>query len=197
MKTEHDWSGLLYHHCIPIDVCQPKIIEPFEHPEETDLEDPLYIAYRWLKTELGFYPLFMSVGDTEANIRITGYHEQWLKEEPGKAGMDNRALFSFKQLPPGARFNDWSYWGNSVVNNWYKNYQISEYERRRLFKPSWKIHKWLQAAARDPFKVQLVVPQLNLTTAELISVRNNKTKNELQNRGFTQPIEVRRITVKG
>ena len=196
MKPEHDWNGLLYHHCIPIDACQPKIIEPFEHPEEEDIDDPLYIAYRWLKTELGFYPLFLAVGNTEANIRITGYHEQWLKKEPGKNKIDNRALFSFKELPPGAIFNDWNYWGNVVVNNGYKNFQLSDYERRRFFKTSWKTSRWLNAASIDPFKVQLVVPQLDLAAADLISVRNIKTKTELQKRGFTQPIEVRRILVR-
>ncbi len=34
-------------------------------------------AYGWLADRLGFWPLFLAVGETEEDRRVTGYQMQW------------------------------------------------------------------------------------------------------------------------
>ena len=93
---------LLYHHCIPLEhiVHGELRADPFHSdPEFKD-------AYAWLAKEVCFHPLFLAVGATEEDIRMTGYQDNWRVRtsswyEDGKlkgkyrraGGFPNHALF--------------------------------------------------------------------------------------------------------
>jgi hypothetical protein len=187
MNLDHDWSGLLFHHRTPLEYCYPKESVPSVPLEEDGTIDSLHGAYSWLEKEVGYYPLFLAVGEEQDAIYMTGYQHQWRKNTEV-----NYALFSYKDMPPDGNFTDAMIWGNVILNS-YPDYDIPLYLKRHLFKYSWSTTKWIKEARKDPMSAELVVPRLNLASANLISVRNNNTRKELQKRGFTQPIEIRRI----
>ena len=82
-----------------------------------------------------------------------------------------------------------------VLNARHKNYQMSNYEKRLIFKPSWKKSKWLLYAKKKPHSVQLVVPNLDLRKAKRVWVRNKKTKNFLESVGFRN-VDMKRIKIE-
>ena len=164
-------------------------------------------AYFWLRNEVGFYPLFLAVGSTEEDIRMTGYQNQWNrimgtkisgKRKDGtfiqknilrKIGeFPNDVLFSFEEVD--GVFMDYGYW--HLAFNPRTIETISDYEKRLIFKPSWDKPKWLKKAKNESSSVQLVTPSLYLPNAKRIFVRNKKTKKVLEEIGF-KGIEVKRI----
>lgn len=153
-------------------------------------------AYLWLEKEVGFYPLFLAVGTTEEDIRMTGYQDNWRVKisdwEYRRTGkFPNIVLFSFESVD--GIFMDFDYW-HLVLNAGYKNYQMTDYEKRLIFKPSFSKSKWLGKAKEDPHSVQLVTPALYLPDAERIWVRNQQTKKLLESMGF-ENVEVRRLLI--
>lgn len=188
---------LQYHHCTSLE----SVIfgELKASPEYSDLD--FKGAYSWLEKEVGFYPLFLVVGTTEADIRMTGYQDNWrlrvsYRYENGKtkgtyrkAGeFPNLVLFSFEDVD--GVFMDYAYW--HIVLNANPDYKITNYEKRLIFKPSWSKSKWLRKAKKEPHSIQLVTPMLYLPNAARILVRNHQTKKLLEEIGFNN-IEVRRI----
>ena len=168
-------------------------------------------AYRWLEKEVGFYPLFLAVGETDDDIRMTGYERQWARkvgeEIVGrrangsnifrnvlrkKGDYPNFALFSFDEVD--GVFMDFMFWHiplNSVIND----DEVTPYERRLVFKPSWLKSKWLGKARRDAGFVQLVTPRLYLPAAKRVWVRNLQAKKQLTSIGF-ENVEVRRLLLE-
>lgn len=63
-----------------------------------------------------------------------------------------------------------------------------------VFKRSWSRHLWLHKAAKDGCSVELVVPQLDLSKASSVWVRNQATADRLRQLGYTN-VQVRRIAV--
>ncbi len=185
---------LQYHHCRSLDsVVYGRVKASPEHADE-DLKE----AYLWLKKEVGFYPIFLSVGTTDEDIRITGYQNQWrriLSEGPNgkeyrkKGDFPNDVLFSFEDIE--GVFMDYDYW-HIALNAGHKNYQMTDYEKRLIFKPSWSKSKWLGRAGKDQHSAQLVTPELYLPNAEIIWVRNQQTKRLLISMGFDN-VESRRL----
>lgn len=191
---------MLYHHCMNLENVvfgeikgSPKYIDI---PEFKD-------AYLWLEKEVGFYPLFLAVGETEEDIRITGYQNQWRKllvdrgeknknEYRKKGEFPNLGLFSFQDLE--GIFMDYDNW-HLVLNAEHKNYQMTDYEKKLIFKPSFSKAKWLRKARKKSCTVQLVIQKLYLPSADRIWVRNKKTKIKLENTGF-RSVEVKRLLLE-
>ena len=188
---------LLYHHCRSLDsVVYGRVEASPEHADEY-LKD----AYSWLEKEVGFYPIFLSVGTTDEDIRMTYYQNQWRrilsegsngKEYRKKGDFPNDVLFSFQDIK--GVFMDYTYW-YLVLNSSYNSYQMTGYEKKLIFKPSWSKSKWLRKVEKGPHSVQLVTPELHLPDAERIWVRNKETKRLLETMGFNN-IEVKRIKVE-
>lgn len=190
MKLDHDWSDFFFHHARPIEYSFPgEVHQSIPREENGEIDESYHTAFSWMETQVGFYPLFLAVGNEQQALSMTGYQLQWKKSYQS----NNSILFSFKEKPSNGVFNDWMYWSNVILNSFIPDHDISERDKKHLFKYSWPNSRWIREAKKDPLSVQLVVPKLDLTTADLISVRNNKTKTLLERRGFTQPIEVRRI----
>lgn len=185
---------LQYHHCRSLDsVVYGNIAGSPEYAGEDFID-----AYSWLEKEVGFYPTFLAVGSTEEDIRMTGYQNQWgrivsegfeKKRYRKKGEFPNNVLFSFEDVE--GVFMDYGDWHRALSAD-HKNHEMTAYEKRLIFKPSWPKSKWLRKAKNDPHSVQLVTPELYLPGAARISVRNQKTKKLLMSRGFDN-IETKRI----
>ena len=170
--------------------------------------DKDYIAaHRWVRDVAGFYPLFLAVGSGDS-VRMTGYQNQWRRviatkiagrRKDGtytqrnvlrkKSGYPNDVLFSFEYM--SGIYTDYQFW-HIALNAKLNGYDVSDYERRLIFKPSWAESRWLKKAGEDPFSVQLVAPSLDLREAKRIWTRNNSTKRKLDGMGFAN-VEVKRL----
>ena len=190
-QKENKWAGLYFHHTRSLKHCTNGLVSPFT-------PDDLYEAEnRWLERELGFYPIFLAVGDTEMDIRMTGYENQWVrkigtKTYRQKGDPQNDVMFSYYDLPHGV-FLDYQDWF-LVLNGSHINYQLTESERRSLFKRSFTKADWFRKAKIQPHSVMYVTPNLDLTKADHISVRNCRTKRYMEQSGFTN-VNVVRIKV--
>lgn len=185
---------LQYHHCRSLEsVIYDKVQARPEHTDEY-----FKMAYLWLEKEVGFYPLFLAVGRTEEDIRMTGYQNQWrrvLSEGPGgkeyrkKGKFPSEVLFSFGEVE--GVFMDYDYW-HLVLGANYKNYSVTNYEKKLIFKPSWSKSRWLRKARENPHSVQLVTSELYLPEASRVWARNKLTQQLLISNGFKQ-VEVKRL----
>jgi len=188
---------LHYPHCRSLNSVVYGEVEASPEYSDKYLKD----AYLWLEKEIGFYPIFLSVGTTDEDIRMTGYQSQWrriLSEGPNgkeyrkKGDFPNDVLFSFSDID--GVFMDYDYW-HIVLNASYNNYQVTDYEKRLIFKPSWSKSKWLRKSKKDPHSVQLVTPKLYLPNAKRIWVRNQRTQKLLTSIGFDN-IESRKLVLE-
>lgn len=187
--AEHRWGKLLYHHSRSLEHSYPNSVNQIIPLLDGELDESFHRSYKWLESEVGFYPLFMAVGSTDHDVCMTGYQQQWERNHE-----KNFVLFSYEEMPKDGVFVDYVYW-HLVLNSGYNDYKISSFEKRLIFKYSYSSKDWLRKATRDPHSVQLVVPSLDLTKANGIFVRSEKTKQEVLKRGFNNPVESRRITV--
>lgn len=193
---------LIYHHCMSLE----DVI--FGEIKANPLKSDQYFrgAYLWLQKEVGYFPLFVAVGTTYEAIRMTGYPEQWRKivgsEVIGRRkngtfiqryilrdNFPNYVLFSFEKLD--GIFMDYDYW-HLVLNAENRDYQITDHEKRLIFKPSWSKSRWLRRAREEPQDVQMTTPTLNLPDASRTWVKNNHTKKTLEQMGFNC-VEVKRM----
>lgn len=199
---------LTFHHSRPIESVKFGVIKP-ESPllhtkvnDEIDQQivDSFERSYRWLETHLGFFPLFISVGRKNPDVLMTGYQNQWMKvvgtNDAGnihiKAGESpNIVLFSYSQIPRGSVFMDFDIWNQVLA---LKGLPPSSRLIQSLFKPSYIRNDWISKTIKSYGTVQLVVPELDLSKAEFIAVRNKKTKKELVNMGFKpEVISIKRM----
>ena len=188
---------LQYHHCMSLERVIFGEVKP--NPEQADSD--FKGAYSWLEKQVGFYPLFLAVGQSEEDVRMTGYQNQWRKllviskkgnEYVQKGQFPNDVLFSFMDVD--GVFMDYDYW-HLVLNASHKDYQMTDYEKRLVLKPSWPKSKWLRKARKNSHSVQLVVPSLFLPRAKRIWVRNQKTRKLVETIGF-ENVEVRRVLLE-
>jgi hypothetical protein len=168
-------------------------------------------CYDWLSERVGFYPLFLGVGDNLAARHMTGYGSNWRRwarrstagvEWVRPGGFANQVLFSWQNAPdPAIRFTDYDYWHmvlNSVERDGHQAWirPLSAWEERLALKRSWSRARWERKAHNDPYSVQAVVPGLDLRSADWIGCRNQATRRELIARGFdATKIEITRIPV--
>ena len=149
-------------------------------------------AYSWLADNVGFYPLFLAVGQREDDLWRTEYDRQFKRYEKGK--YPNEVLFSFRHVQ--GVFMDAEYWNIQLMTNFAEE-SPTQRDYRWTLKPQWHNDpdKWLRLANRsDSRGVDLVVPSLYLPDALRVWVRNKPTKTLLEELGFTN-VEVRRIKV--
>ena len=183
---------LMYHHCRSLESVVYGEVKANPKYYDAYFKD----AYNWLEKEVGFAPLFVAVGCTKEDLRMTGYQDNWrIKVSDSKirrAGQfPNDVLFSFDNLE--GTFMDYDLW-HIVLNAGHKNFQISDYEKRLLFKRSWPKAGWLDYARQMPHSVQLVLPKLDLQQTGEVWTRNRATKKCLEKMGF-ENIKVKRIRV--
>jgi len=212
---------LLFHHAREIDhvrfgVVRQERLSRLLGPEPTEClrsgelcpiddwhEQALYMepAYDWLAERIGFYPLFLAVGDHEDALRITGYADQFRRKHR-PAGVRNRALFSFADLPEPLAFQDYDAWhfplgGTMEIGTHRREVIVPPYWERAILKASWRRSDWLRRARRAPGSVQAAVPELDLRAADRIWCRNQATRGRLIAMGFApERVEVRRLRVE-
>jgi hypothetical protein len=162
-------------------------------------------AYEWLEQEIGFFPHFLSVGNSERVIRRTGYEDNWRVFERGefsdtgyrkinrkKGEFPNLVLFSFDHAD--GVFMDELSW-NIAINACMNGETVSKQVMKMILKPSWNKRRWIHAAEKKSLWVCLLAPVLSLEKTSRISVRNQSTKKEMEKMGFRN-IRTLRIPVE-
>jgi len=208
---------LLFHHSTNFSTIRYDTIVPSEQHtskneeingwDDDDLAGWDVKANNWLKNEVGFYPLFMAVGDCPDDLYMTGYQSNWKVTTSSwfdedtkkrcytrlkKGEFPNCVLFSFKNV--NCVFMDIDYWLVTAYSNIMNGFETTEQDKRCIFKYSWNRSKWLRRAANDPGRVMCVVNGLDLKQADRIWVRNKDTKKALDKMGF-ENVFVKRILV--
>ncbi|MBU6455310.1 MAG: hypothetical protein KGS72_26300 [Cyanobacteria bacterium REEB67] len=196
---------LYLYHALPFEQVQRGLMEPDRQFSDSEFMP----AYEWLGAEVGYFPLFLAIGNNEDDeaVRVTGYQNQWRvfvggTMEPGqpyvktyrKAGeFPNFVLFAFElDSVPVRSYNDYQWW-NIALTEILSERQVGKGLRRRLFKPTWNESQWLRKASRDGHDVQVVAPRLDLDASAFIWVRNEATQRAMLARGFKN-VRVKRIS---
>lgn len=172
--------------CAAIGTCDPS--------DDWHFALQLEACYRWLAERIGFWPLFLAVGDTDEDRRMTGYQLQWSRSRtisPTGPPRD-QVLFSWSDAPAHAIYVDYLSWHtvlNSVrARNGDPHELYVELEGRRddasILKPSWRQSDWLRHARRNPHSVQAAVPALDLSTADEICAPSRRVATALIHQGF-------------
>jgi len=213
-------SDPLYHHCTNFSTVVYNTIVPSEYHTlnyaagtwfNPDFKDEFYDmdikANNWLKKEVGFYPLFMSVGNSIYDYYMTGYDDNWrvtlsswyegkpkkyYYKKRKKGEFPNLVLFSFDDVD--CVFMDHAYWVVGGYTNAINGEEVTNRDKRCIFKYSWTRAKWFRMVKKSG-GVQCVVPELDLRQAVRIWVRNNKTKKMMEKMGFTNVV-VKRILLE-
>jgi len=134
-------NKILFHHCTEFSTLRYDTIIPADQHtlnnsyikgwlNDKDFWEWDIKANNWLKNEVGFYPLFMSVGDHLDDIYTTGYQSNWRKTigswtdpvtkkrcytKVKKGEFPNYVLFSFKNID--CVFMDYDYWLATAYSN--------------------------------------------------------------------------------
>jgi hypothetical protein len=218
---------LLFHHSrelrhVPFGIVRQArvstILPRSQRPPTSPLDDPWYEAklawepaYDWLAERLGFYPLFLAVGSTDDDRRMTGYQDQWrqlLGYGPEgrvyrrRGQISSRCLFSWSRMPTDLVFLDFGYW-HVILNAVSSDLERAEarvllqpwFDERSLFRRSWATSDWLRRARRDG-GVQAVAQELDLRTSDEVWCRNREARNRLLLQGFAaERVRVRRLAL--
>lgn len=180
----------LYHHCMPFSQVRFGTITADPEYSYSDFLP----AYEWLEEEIGFFPHFLSVGNSKTVIRRTGYADNWRVFERGeftdegyrkfyrgKGEFPNLVLLSFDDAD-GVFMDDLSW--NIAINACLNKTNVSKQEMKMILKPSWNRQRWLRAAETGSHGVDLLTPELSLDRASRIYVRNLATKKNMEISGF-------------
>ncbi|MBW1996610.1 MAG: hypothetical protein JRJ29_01460 [Deltaproteobacteria bacterium] len=190
---------LLYHHCMNFED-----ISYAAFKADPSKSDPEWInSTKWIAKEIGFWPLFFSVGDDYDTYIKTGYDFNWKRKighDPKvgpilvKAGKSpNLVMFSFNHVD--GVFMDHNIFFQYLILAGDREIKLGIVQRRWLFKPRWSRKKWLRLAKEDPYLgVTLVAPGMDPRAANRIWVRNKKTQRALKKMGFSNVV-VHRIPV--
>jgi hypothetical protein len=201
-------NPLFFFHCIPLERVRHGVF----FPDRKFSDEEFRPEYEWLAAEVGFYPIFLAVGNDidDRAAQLSGYSDQWLTNLGGEILADgsnkdlrrragefpNYVLFAFElDKVSGLRlYNDYLAW-HTVMMQHCNSGCVKESARKALFKRSWNEAKWLRKAALDGKNVQAVVPNLNLDDAFVAYVRNEKTRHDLLTRGFKNVV-VKRVSTR-
>jgi len=184
-----------YHHSRPIDFVNFGPVKQLS-PLKTQPEDPEYAqildsGYKFIEKRLGFYPLFLAVGRTNSDLFLTGFQDSDISSEP----KTRTALFSFQDKPRNGVFMDFHQWNVSVLNMHWSG-APTDREIQSIFKPSWIRNDWISYANKFPGSVQMVVPDLDLSFADMVTVKSNEDKNLLTKLGFGNVVVAKLIEEK-
>jgi hypothetical protein len=218
----------MFNHCLSIEYCQPEPIFPHRtrqtmaEPEcssskincddwpsksrEALWHDALHFdtVYQWIAEQVGFWPLFLSLGDTIDDLQMTGYQNNWFRPKeydeltqkssyrPGS--QVNQALFRWNHPPAQSVYMDYVYYhialnsvkydGDNMHNSTF--IPISTYTHKLIWKPSYGVSQWKRFGEKHPGSVQVICPSLDLSTADIICCRNKTSKKLLVSRGFME-----------
>jgi hypothetical protein len=172
--------------------------------DQWHLATQLEAAYRWLAERIGFWPIFLAVGETAEDRRLTGYQSQFSR----RRGWDSfgqprdQVLFSYTDAPAEVRFVDYINW-HLVLNavhsrdgDPHQPYVELDNSRHQasILRRSWRQSDWLRHARRHPGSVQAMLPQLDLRAADQIWTPNRPVATALHRLGFDPArISVRRL----
>jgi len=165
-------------------LAEPDCSNGCDRPED-DFHNAVWCdaAYAWIAECVGFWPLFLAVGEHDDDRRMTGYAD---RRPP------SRVLFSWRQAPPHTNFMDFDAW-HVVLNSVQFSSDDPHHPRvepvgasweRRIWKRSWRASDWVRMARRQLTSVQAVVPELDLRTADVISCRYQVEARRLIESGF-------------
>jgi len=194
---------MIFHHSRPLASVEYGMVLPLRGKVDRELLP----AYEWLEGKIGFFPLFLAVGNQEWQLQMTGYQDQWrrlisydfkaqkrLYRRKGES--PNYCLFSFAEgdILEGV-FIDESAWWISICGAFLNRRpdHISKAQIRSVFKRSWPRSRWLREA-KIGLAINLLVPSLDLSRARRIWARNKTTKELLEGMGFKNT-QVRRLKV--
>jgi hypothetical protein len=212
-------TPLLYHHCRELvhtryDLVVPwRVTQALPEPAERDtgtvwddwsLAEHMEASYRWLAQRVGFWPLWLAVGASDEDRRMSGYQLQWRRQSETA----NNVLFSWARPPtPTLHYLCYGHW-HIVLNSVYYQGRYRQPDYRAEVEgmtpqlESWVMHPrrqprdWLRAAASEPHSVQAVVPLLDLRTADVLWCRNQAARKQLCDMGFApERVLVRRLLV--
>lgn len=162
-------------------------------------------AYGWIAERLGFWPIFLAVGDDDEDRRMTGYQDQWQRRRVGDGEVQrpaSRVLLSWREPPTGVVFMDFNAWHmvlNSVEPAPGERHRLrvrplSAWQERQVWKPSCRTSDWLRGARRN-LSVQAVVGELDLRTADELWCRDQHARQHLIALGFApEAVSVRRLS---
>ncbi len=155
-------------------------------------------AYRWAEREVGFFPLFLAVGPTVEDVRMTGYGNHWAP--PGRRGLLDPdpadrplVLFSFDHVD--GVFTDYLNW-HLVLNGGPCGHRIGPRETAMLLRRSWPASRWRREARRRRHGVQLLAPRLDLRSATRAWAPDDATRQAVDELGYGG-VRVRRIAFEG
>jgi hypothetical protein len=200
----------MYYHAIPFKKIRYGVLKA-----NPAYSDKFYQrAYYWLEQHLGFYPLFLAVGnDTSTPYEMTGFNANFKtrvcgyserKQKPVNCRnpdtLPNMVLFRFERSDiETLHYQDYDAW-HGILNTYCYDATEAEWSSsksirlvRRLtpiiFKPDWQESEWLQKANKTPGTVQAVTAFLDLRRATRIYCKNRKTIDHLRNLGFTSMVK--------
>jgi hypothetical protein len=170
---------LLFHHADEVGYCVPgEIIPPDLEVKAGNIFAADYAnLVNWLSGEIGFQPVFMSVGrfDDRRTVGITQYYNY------------KPVLFSYSDTLGGV-FTDYKVWENILFGL----VESPSDARDQLFRPNLTREDWIKKSLAEPGSVQLLVPSLDLSKADKICARTHSQVDELAELGF----EVRKIALR-
>lgn len=189
-----EFEGLRFHHCRALGSVRFEVIvarmpahltEVHLAAEPCDWSDPAHEAIlrdrpsAWLNAKVGFWPLFLAVGGSDAISIQTGYLNR---------DASSKVLFSYPALR-GAVLLDHVAWhavqdAVLISDDGHPIPVIDEKQERAIFRPDLTLSDWLQWAVTEPGSVLAVVPQLDLRAAASVACHNESVRDCLLALGF-------------
>lgn len=185
---------------MPLAACSFGSITPSPEMTKRWGDDYYLESYRWLERRLGYWPLFLSVGDNPQALGMTGYQNQWARllsiskhgntyREPGQ--FPSTVLFSFSHLENPV-FTDYDWWHEPLNDPRLEDPSTET----RVMSPQRSRELWLRKARERPGTVQAHVRSLDLRRADRIWCRSQQARRHLRNLGFpAERVEVHRLPV--
>lgn len=167
-----------------------------EYDDQTRSYEP---AYRYAAERIGFWPLFLAVGEHPDAQRLTGYDNQFRRAiawgptgttyRPA-GGFPDDVLLSWQSAPAEQLVHsDYDWWCCALmcVDHETRAFQaehMGSRAERCIWKSSYAPARWRLLARREPGRVQAMVPQVDLRTADLVRCRSRRTRAMLVGMGF-------------
>lgn len=187
-------DDLRFHHCRAVEAVKFGVITSMApadltqgHPasEPCDWSDPpheLILRNRpcaWLEAKVGFWPLFLAVGGSDAVSIETGYLN---------GSSSTNVLFSYPALPHVVLLDHvaWHAVQDAVLmsDDGHPIPQIDENQECSIFRPDLTLSEWFLWAVADPGSVLAVTPQLDLRAASRVACHSRYVRDRLVALGF-------------
>ncbi|MFH1399879.1 MAG: hypothetical protein ABIH41_00010 [Nanoarchaeota archaeon] len=134
-------------------------------------------AYAWLREQVGYDPVFLSVGQGDDALINTGYLSNFESPKPRSPHI----LFSYHDVP--GTYADVHAWC-AIIPKLESGLSVDDEDIERLFRPGRSAVDW-HATAKDGEQVQLLAPSLYLPKADRIRAPSVDAKDALERLGFS------------